>query len=1149
MADIKQSIIASVFSRRNATGNLEETYVSHVKIWEEAGTEGRKARYILLSQASNGSGFIHKSKLNNNGSFSVGKTWRLVELRGLQVIAPIAFNISLSRTYRWQTESPVDQSNFLIALIRLFRQITGGATQLNLEGVADPDGAEGLLTGILAPYQAPSTVPAIDNGRSQRNLRPSTPQNEPIPSVPSPHTNRNGIPLPRAASPTNASRELSSSVRSKETLKPPSSFNGPRQRKDSDGSYGSFPLPRRRTSMAPQQQQPVPVINLPTPGGTPKPHDVDVEGDGLNMNAGQSRKESHQSGIARPQTGGSTNGSSGGALVPTGRPRNASPEPSALRSRKPSGTKENLNGHASRKDHNARMSYFDPPNQQSLDRLTNGAGDGGVNGHMDADAGDEAESAQDTLASVEEMIEGYEWASDDVIGRKMARGAADMIEARLLDELMALEKANIHSFLESDDRIGLVMKFMDDALAELDNLDGQVSSYKIHLNAVNDDISYIQSQNRGLQVQTQNQRTLLNEIQNLLQTVQVDTDALMTLTQESLEKSQSITRLEQAAAELYKALQAGRDTDMAATMERLQEYRTHNSQFCKRMYDFLSIMFTAQSKLLMGETSGLAKPGKGGKSIIIPHHDIEEYLGRYCGLILYLKEMDEPIYGRLCAAYFSAASDLHSTQIKALLNAYLGYVKRASEDEGDHVFGSTPATPGKAPSGMRRAGTLIRSPIESRNRDKDKPNNATSSSLNASSSGDGDLRVAEVFALTLDQIIPLIYQEGVFMADFLQINVLNHDSALTFADYMGLDHYFRRQATRSNSLSSTTVKLVRGAMELIFGFLPTEIKAWLEKALERDPIEIVGVLATLEKSMMDADDKGNQFLVGFLNKQHTRLKGVFDRHINDQLKSIEQTKLTTKKRKGVVPFIKHFPGYIHRVEDQLIIGAGESGLEVRGSVDAAYDKIVNAMFENLKAVAKMDGDEEDKGQLNYHVVIIENMHYFISEMAKIEVGSVGSFTKKARVLYDENLNAYVRMIFRRPFGKIIDYFEGLERLLRTLSSPTDIITNPTYSKNALRKLGREYTIKDIRKHIDALYKIVQKHFIDSQDRDRVAAVEESVGKTVLLGVWRTCEEELVRLAEGWKERVGQCYGESAGAGLEFGVGDVENAFRKHRTGT
>jgi hypothetical protein len=42
--------------------------------------------------------------------------------------------------------------------------------------------------------------------------------------------------------------------------------------------------------------------------------------------------------------------------------------------------------------------------------------------------------------------------------------------------------------------------------------------------------------------------------------VHVDKDALITLTQESLEKATSIARLEEAATQLYKALQAGRDT-------------------------------------------------------------------------------------------------------------------------------------------------------------------------------------------------------------------------------------------------------------------------------------------------------------------------------------------------------------------------------------------------------------------------------------------------------------------------------------------------------------------------------------------------------------------------------------------------------------
>jgi hypothetical protein len=89
----------------------------------------------------------------------------------------------------------------------------------------------------------------------------------------------------------------------------------------------------------------------------------------------------------------------------------------------------------SRRDQKARISFFDPVNQATLDRLILGS-------EPQADVEGDEESARATLASVEEMIEGYEWASDDVIGRKMTKGTVDMIEARLLDELTALEKAS-----------------------------------------------------------------------------------------------------------------------------------------------------------------------------------------------------------------------------------------------------------------------------------------------------------------------------------------------------------------------------------------------------------------------------------------------------------------------------------------------------------------------------------------------------------------------------------------------------------------------------------------------------------------------------------------------------------------------------------
>lgn len=96
-------------------------------------------------------------------------------------------------------------------------------------------------------------------------------------------------------------------------------------------------------------------------------------------------------------------------------------------------------------------------------------------------------------------------------------------------------------------------------------------------------------------------------------------------------------------------------------MERLTEYKTYNGQFCKRLFDFLSIMFTAQGRLLLGDNNGVIKPARG-KPSLRNHREFETYLGRYGGLMLYLKEMDETMYGKLCAVCFFSFSSLKSNE-------------------------------------------------------------------------------------------------------------------------------------------------------------------------------------------------------------------------------------------------------------------------------------------------------------------------------------------------------------------------------------------------------------------------------------------------------------------------------------------------------
>ncbi|KAG8712989.1 hypothetical protein FRC11_013627, partial [Ceratobasidium sp. 423] len=583
-------------------------------------------------------------------------------------------------------------------------------------------------------------------------------------------------------------------------------------------------------------------------------------------------------------------------------------------------------------------------------------------------------------------------------------------------------------------------------------MDGMISSYKVHLNAVGDDISYIQSQNRGLQVQTQNQKALLNEIEQLLQTVHVDRDSLLVLTQESLESQRGIQRLEDAAAQLYRALLAGRDRDMSATIERLAEYKTYNQQFCIRILEFLGIMFGYQSEQLLDYAEKTKQTHT--QPALHPHTSMEKYLSKYSGLMLYLREMDENRYSKVCATYFSTASDLHNKEIRALFMKHIELVQRAPEEDGENSFAPPPQQSAVSRAGgtVRRAGTVVsRSPMDKKNAQK---------------IVEGDMPGYEAFDHALSQILVQIHAEDAFISRFLHTT----DSTLSYADYMNLDNYFKRQASRGFDLSDATLKLVRGAMDLIFGFLPQEIKSWVEGLSKRDSLQLVGVIAVLQRYIAEAQERNDTFVDRLLGKPLQRLNGLYQRQVEEQLQAIEQTKLTTKKRKGVAHFIRYFPTFVGRIEPQLV---GAQAYEIRKTVDGAYERIVQAMFEALQQMAKMDGteakDPDDKGVLNYHVIMIENMHHFVADMTQLELGAVRAFVTRAEDIYSRELSAYVTFVLRRPMAKIIDYFDGVERLLQT-TAPSEVSNNSNFSRSALKKVVKEYDSKDMRKNIDGLYK-------------------------------------------------------------------------------
>lgn len=66
------------------------------------------------------------------------------------------------------------------------------------------------------------------------------------------------------------------------------------------------------------------------------------------------------------------------------------------------------------------------------------------------------------------------------------------------------------------------------------------------------------------------------------------------------------------------------------------------------------------------------------------------------------------------------------------------------------------------------------------------------------------------------------------------------------------------------------------------------------------------------------------------------------------------------------------------------------------------------------------------------------MHYFITEISQQDVGNVKSFLRQAQTIYDENLNAYIKLVLRRPLAKILvsDSFQlWMNLILWLIDSP------------------------------------------------------------------------------------------------------------------
>ncbi|KAG8626909.1 hypothetical protein KVT40_005854 [Elsinoe batatas] len=775
----------------------------------------------------------------------------------------------------------------------------------------------------------------------------------------------------------------------------------------------------------------------------------------------------------------------------------------------------------------------------------------------------------------ESILSQFGWGNDILQPNKI-----DQLEAGIKREIGRVEAGSwLHHVEQKDDRVGLVDRMLDRAIAECDELDGLLTLYSVELGTLNEDIAFIEAQSQGLQVQTANQKILHAELQNLVSTISITPDQLGALEQGSFDSDLDI--IEGNLVLLYQAmltidptvksansfLDLGRPrndnsehselANMHALQEKRDMYLAESDRFCQRLVSRLGSAFDVS---LSQAIPTLLKPSASGRSAPWNLHPAacnaaRAGLWQYSPLILYTKEVNQPAWRHVLNTYTDIARPLYSTVFMTALESHKKNVRPSAGDEGDVLF--TTAEKETSEGGTARKLTMKRSQTLAKNM-------RSASGEKAKMLQAGRQTPCEAFADMLQEWAPTLAMEQNYVVELFHATSLEN---LDFVDAVQSAPPEQRRGPsdllmpRIAEPDRTIADHVQRAMSTVFEFWPVELMKVIDQSTSTDPIQAIGMMASVAVFSAPLHETSQEFLLRSLSDASAKLEAIFQKFIDAQVHAIEDTKVLLKKRKGVISFIRTFPHFSMAVENVFTGAARSAGnnpavLDVRRMVDEAYERINQAMWIALKQIAKdsptigtgqggaQSTEAEDKEILNYHILLIENMMHYLEEVDDGgDAQSVLAHWKgKAMMERSEHLDLYVKRVVRRPLGKLLDFIESTESLMAHTTNPTSIASKPSHARSSAKRAFSPYDGKEIRKGIDALRKRVEKHFGDSSgdSPDERAIAQKLVGV-----VLEECEKEYLGLLDRTMKIVNEVYSnEEKGLEVDWSRADVLGGFSR-----
>ncbi|KAH9692770.1 exocyst complex component SEC3A [Citrus sinensis] len=666
----------------------------------------------------------------------------------------------------------------------------------------------------------------------------------------------------------------------------------------------------------------------------------------------------------------------------------------------------------------------------------------------------------------------------------MGIGEAEAFSERLKRELLALEAANVHAILESEPMVDEVLQGLEAATNCVDDMDEWLSIFNVKLRHMREDIESIETRNNKLEMQSVNNKSLIEELDRLLERLRVPSEYAACLTGGSFDEARMLQNVE--ACEWLTGALRGLEVpnldpiyaNMRAVREKRAELEKLKTTFVRRASEFLRNYFASLVDFMISDKSYFSQRGQLKRP---DHADLRYKCRTYARLLQHLKSLDKKCLGTLRKAYCSSLNLLLRREAREFANELRASTK-ASRNPSVWLEGS---------SGSGHGGHSDTSPV------------------------------SDAYAKMLTIFIPLLVDESSFFAHFMCFEVPtlvppggvpngNRSDDDTNDDDLGIMDIDENDS-KADKNSADLATLNEALQELLNG-IQEDFYAVVDWAYKIDPLRCISMHGITERYLSGQKADAAGFVRLLLGDLESRISMQFGRFVDEACHQIERNERNVRQM-GVLSYIPRFATLATRMEQYI---QGQS----RDLVDQAYTKFVSIMFVTLEKIAQTDPKYAD-------IFLLENYAAFqnsLYDLANV-VPTLAKFYHQASEAYEQACTRHISMIIYYQFERLFQFARKIEDLMYTITPEEKfsavlvqfliyhMLRSSTIpfqlglSKMDLRKMLKS-SLSGVDKSIAAMYKKLQKNLTSEE---------------LLPSLWDKCKKEFLDKYDSFAQLVAKVY--------------------------